>query len=131
MREKELCVIIIYMKFEAICTIKNVLYGFKSTDPSLTEDKIKSIIAVCENDKINDKQFDFAIGREEAAFILNKDVRTIDYHCRKGDFQRLKIGKANRSSGISALSIANAVGMGISDIWETHIRYTKSIKNAA
>lgn len=119
------------MKDKTIDAIKNILRSYKSIDPSLTEDKIQSIIATCENDRPNDEQLDFVIGREEAAFILGKDVRTIDYHCRKGDFQRIKIGKANRSSGISALSIANAVGMGISDIWETHIRYVKSIKKAA
>lgn len=113
--------------------INTMLSSLKSTDATLTEELICKIISLCKGTPVAlDREIpDFSISRDEAAFIIGKDVRTVDYYCRNGSFRRITIGNSTRASGISAFSLAKATGMDVANLWATHIRYKNLIDDAA
>ena len=121
------------MKNETLSAINGMLSGLKSTDEALTEELICKIMSLCKDEQVaSDVELpDFSISRDEAAFIIGKDVRTVDYYCRNGSLRRIKIGNSTRASGISAFSPAKATGMDAANIWATHIRYKNLMDNAA
>lgn len=121
------------MKYETVSAINTMLSGLKSTDAALTDELICKIMSLCKGAQVlSDGELpDFSISRDEAAFIIGKDVRTVDYYCRNGSFRRIRIGNSTRASGISAFSLARATGMDTANLWATHIRYRNLMNNAA
>lgn len=121
------------MKYETVSAINTMLSGLKSTDVTLTDELICKIMSLCKGAQVSsDGELpDFSISRDEAAFIIGKDVRTVDYYCRNGSFRRITIGNSTRASGISAFSLAKATGMDAANLWATHIRYRNLMDNAA
>jgi len=91
--------------------LKATLNSLKAIDSTLSETQISQILRIYQSEESKERNPDFCISREDAARIIGRDERTVDYYCRKGDFRRIRIGKAARACGISALSVAQATGM--------------------
>lgn len=77
-------------------------------DGTISEEQIDSAIAALEGKvKMSAEKpvQDRLLSRQEVARLINRQVETVDYYCRKGAFRRVFIGGSTRSSGISEASV--------------------------
>lgn len=84
-------------------TVQGILNGLSKNDPSITQQKIDAVIKLLE-----DAPKDEIVSREEVARRFKMSVKAVDYHCRKGDFRRVRIGTSKRARGISLASVEAA-----------------------
>jgi len=109
---------VIYMTKTSAKLIQGVLKTIADTDATFTERDENTINQVI-NGTFYEQQPDFLLTRSLVAKIIGKDEKTVDFYCSRGDFKKIKIGNSKKACGISALSVANATGIGINSIYAT------------
>lgn len=93
--------------------IMSALEFSRKMDPSVTDATIKAVFQALNGTQDNPGPKDYILSRKEVAKRFGFSLKAVDYHCRKGNFKRIRIGNSTRARGISGLSVEAVLNGGL------------------